>query len=213
VLIVDDNSPDGTAHAVEEIRKSDERVHLLKRPGKMGLGSAYVDGFNWALSNLSFDILVQMDADFSHPPQDAVRLIAAIEEGSDVALASRYVEGGGSSHWPWHRRLISKSANFLAQLLLGISVRDMTGGFRAMKKQAVDGLMSYNLNSKGYSYQVECLVIFEKLGLKIVEVPFTFESRRAGKAKLSLHEILQFAGSLIRMSILGVSQKEDQVTS
>ena len=154
ILIVDDNSPDGTAKVVEEIQRIDKQVHLLKRPGKMGLGSAYVEGFTWALSNLRFDALVQMDADFSHPPQDIVRLVAAVEEGSDVALASRYVEGGGSSRWPWHRRLISKGANFLAHLLLGISVRDMTTGFRAMNRRAVEGLMSYSLNSRGYSYQV-----------------------------------------------------------
>ena len=210
ILIVDDNSPDGTAKAVEEIQRSDKRVHLLKRPGKMGLGSAYVEGFTWALSNLRFDALVQMDADFSHPPQDIVRLVAAVEDGSDVALASRYVEGGGSSRWPWHRRLISKGANFLAHLLLGISVRDITGGFRAMNRRAVEGLMSYSLNSRGYSYQVECLVVFEKLGLKIVEVPFTFESRRAGKAKLSIREVFRFAGSIIRMSLKGVARKDVQ---
>lgn len=205
---MDDNSPDGTAKAVEKIQGSDKQVHLLKRPGKMGLGSAYVDSFTWALSDLRFDILVQMDADFSHPPPDIVRLVTAIEEGSDVALASRYVKGGGSSRWPWHRRLISKGANILAHLMLGISVRDMTTGFRAMNRRAVEGLLSYKLNSRGYSYQVECLAIFGKLGLKIVEVPFTFESRRAGKAKLSIREVLRFAGSIIQMSLKGVARKE-----
>jgi dolichol-phosphate mannosyltransferase len=209
VLIVDDNSPDGTAEAVEEMRATDDRVNLLKRPGKLGLGSAYIDGFTWAVSNLKFDVVVQMDADFSHPPQDIARLVEALDEGSDVAVASRYVEGGGSSRWPWYRRLISRGANFLAHLLLGISARDMTSGFRAMRRGAVEGLLGYRLNSRGYSYQVECLMIFEAAGSKVVEVPFTFGSRQSGEAKLSFREVIRFAGFLMRASFRGVTPKEE----
>ncbi len=208
ILIVDDNSPDGTAETVEEIGGDDERVHLLRRPGKLGLGSAYVDGFTWALSNLPFDFLVQMDADFSHPPSDLVRLVEAVVEGSDVVVASRYVKDGGSSNWPLHRRLISKVANFLAHTLLGIGVSDITSGFKAMNRHAVQELLKYRVNSRGYSYQVESLAIFEDIGLKIIEVPFVFETRIAGEAKLSLGEIFRFAGFLVKLSLSGVKREE-----
>lgn len=208
ILIVDDNSPDGTAEAVEEISRDDKRVRLLRRGGKLGLGSAYVDGFTWALSNLKFDILVQMDADFSHPPSDVAKLVEEVAKGSDVAVASRYVEGGGSRKWPWHRRLISRGAILLAHILLNIGVRDVTSGFRAMSNRTVQELLKYRLNSRGYSYQVESLFIFEDVGLKIVEVPYIFETRLSGKAKLSFGEIFRFVGSLVKMFFSGVRRKD-----
>ena len=208
ILIIDDNSPDGTASVVEKMEQEDKQIHILKRPGKLGLGSAYIDGFNWALSNLSFDIVVQMDADFSHRPSDILHLVEAIEKGSDVAVASRYIESGGSKKWPWHRKLISRGANLLSHIVLGINVKDMTSGFRAMNKKTIQELLKYRMNSRGYSYQVESLVIYEDIHLSITEVPYIFEARLSGKAKLSVWEIFRFAFFLVKLSFSGVSRKD-----
>lgn len=207
-LIVDDNSPDGTAEAVGEMRGEDERVNILKRPGKMGLGSAYVEGFTWALSHLPFDILVQMDADFSHPPPAVLKMVKPVVEGFAVAIASRYVEGGGSAGWGLRRRVISRVANFLTRILLGLDVSDATSGFKALSRRAVQDLLKYRLNSRGYSYQVECLLIFKDIGLNMKAVPFVFEPRLSGEAKLSFGEILRFAGFLVKASFSGVKRKE-----
>lgn len=207
ILVVDDNSPDGTYKLVEDLRKNDRRIFLLRRMEKLGLGSAYMEGFDWALKNIPFEILIQMDADFSHSPKEVLRIADPIMNGFDVSIASRYIKYGGSKNWPFHRKLISKSANFLARNLLKIHVKDITSGFRAMNKKAVSGLLDYHVNSRGYSFQFESLLIYEYLGLKIKEVPFIFERRAAGKAKLSILEILQFVLSLIKLSIYGPKLK------
>ena len=208
ILIVDDNSPDGTSLEVENMQKGDEHLYLLKRPGKLGLGSAYIDGFTWALSNLSFDIIVQMDADFSHQPSDILKLVGTIQKDADVAVASRYIESGSSNKWPWHRKLISRVANFLSHIMLGINVKDITSGFRAIRKKAVQELLKYHMNSRGYSYQVESLAIYKDLDLSIIEVPYVFEARLSGKAKLSIWEIFRFAGFLVKLSLSGVTRKK-----
>lgn len=207
ILVVDDNSPDGTAIEYEKMKKQNSSLHLLKRSGKLGLGTAYIDGFTWALSNLSFDIIVQMDADFSHQPSDIIKLVNAINDNSDIAIASRYIESGGSNKWPWHRRMISKTANFLSHIMLGINVKDITSGFRAINRNAIKELLNYKMNSHGYSYQVESLAIYEDLHFSITEVPYVFEARLSGKAKLSIWEIIRFAGFLIKLSLSGVSKK------
>ncbi len=207
ILIVDDNSPDGTARIVENISRSDRHVHLLIRRGKLGLGSAYIDGFTWALSNLNFDILVQMDADFSHPPSDLARLVKAVVNGYDVAVASRYVKQGSLSKWPIYRILISRVANLLAHKLLGINVNDITSGFKAMRRDIVQELLKHHFNSSGYSYQVKCLAIFKDMAIKITEVPFVFESRLVGKPKLSVIEIFRFAIFLLKFSLSSLKRR------
>jgi dolichol-phosphate mannosyltransferase len=209
ILVVDDNSPDGTAGEVENMKKEDDQIYLLKRPGKLGLGSAYIDGFTWALSHLPFDIIVQMDADFSHQPSDIVKLVRAIQKNADVAVASRYIESGSSNMWPWHRKLISKIANFLSHIMLGINVKDITSGFRAIRRKTVQELLKYQVNASGYFYQVESLAIYKALDLSIIEVPYVFEARLSGKAKLSIWEIFRFAGFLIKLSLSGVNLKEN----
>jgi dolichol-phosphate mannosyltransferase len=209
ILVVDDNSPDGTFKVVERLKKKDNRIFLLRRKAKLGLGSAYMEGFRLAIRNLSFDILIQMDADFSHSPEDTIRLVAPIMNGADVAIASRYIEEGGSQNWSFHRRLISRTANFLASRLLNIHVNDITSGFRAMNRKAVSELLNYQVSSKGYSFQVESLAIYENVGLNIIEVPFIFRNRLSGKAKLSFLEILQFVGALLSLSICGLRLKEE----
>ncbi len=209
ILVVDDNSPDGTAIEFEKMKKKNSFLHILKRLGKFGLGSAYIDGFTWALSNLSFDIVVQMDADFSHRPLDIIKIVNTVNIGADVAIASRYVESGGSNKWPFHRRMISRVANFLSHIMLGINVKDITSGFRGMRRDAVKKLLNYKMNSDGYSYQVECLAIYEDLHLSIIEVPYIFEARLSGKAKLSVREIFRFAWFVTKLSYLGVSKKDN----
>lgn len=207
ILVVDDNSPDGTFKVVERLKKENKRIYLLKRKGKLGLGSAYMEGFEWANQNISFDILIQMDADFSHSPEDTVRLVKPIVQGSDVAIASRYIEEGGSKNWSLHRRFISRTANFLAGRFLNIHVKDITSGFRAMNRKVVTELLNYEVSSKGYSFQVEALAIFESLGFKIIEVPFIFKKRLSGKAKLSFLEVIQFVSTLLSLSIRGFKQR------
>ncbi len=211
ILVVDDNSPDGTAGKVENMKKEDDQIYLLKRPGKLGLGSAYIDGFTLALSNLSFDIMVQMDADFSHQPTDIVKLVDAVQNNVDVAVASRYIESGRSNKWPWHRKLISRVANFLSHIMLGINVKDITSGFRAINRKAVQELLKYKINSRGYSYQVESLAIYQDIGLSIMEVPYVFEARLSGKAKLSIWEIFRFAVFLVKLSLSGVNPKTSKI--
>ena len=208
ILVVDDNSPDGTAGEVKNMKKEDDQIYLLKRSGKLGLGSAYIDGFTWALSHLSFDIIVQMDADFSHQPTDIVKLVRSIQKNNDVAVASRYTESGSSNKWPWHRKLISKTANFLSHIMLGINVKDMTSGFRAIRRNAVQELLKYQMNGLGYFYQVESLAIYKDMSLSIIEVPYVFEARLSGKAKLSIWEIFRFAGFLVKLSLSGVTRKK-----
>lgn len=207
ILIVDDNSPDGTGGLVESLGKTNSRIHVLKRPGKMGLGSAYIDGFTYALSNLQFDVAVQIDADFSHPPEYIANLVEAITNGNDVAVGSRYVEGGGSSGWPLHRRLISRGANYLVRIMLSKSLKDATSGFKAMSRKSVESLLGYSLNSRGYSYQVESILVFDDLKLRIKAVPYTFKSRLSGDAKLSFKETLVFFWFVVKTSLSGVKKK------
>lgn len=202
IVVIDDSSPDGTGKLVMKIAEVNNRVHLLSRIGKHGLGSAYIDGFRWSLSNLSPDIFIQMDADLSHPPHYLSNFIEGILEGYDVIIGSRYVKGGGSKSWSWHRKIISKGANLLVRLIFRIKERDATSGFRALNKKAVNYLLKFTLSSKGYSYQIESLLLYSKLGLSIKEVPIIFIGRKKGMAKLSISEILRFAFLLIRLRII-----------
>ncbi|MEM3383427.1 MAG: polyprenol monophosphomannose synthase [Nitrososphaerales archaeon] len=202
VIVIDDSSPDGTGYLVMEIAEVNDHVHLLSRVGKQGLGSAYVDGFKWSLSNLSPDIFIQMDADFSHSPHYLSNFVGGILDGYDVIIGSRYVKGGGATSWSLHRKIISRGANLLVRLLFRIKEKDATSGFRALSKKAVNYLLKFDLSSKGYSYQIESLLLFSKLGLPIKEIPIIFFGRKKGKAKLSILEILRFAFLLIRLRFI-----------
>lgn len=199
IVVIDDSSPDGTGDLVKKIAEANDHVHLLSRAGKLGLGSAYIDGFRWSLSNLSPDIFIQMDADLSHSPSYLPNLAEGVLEGYDVIIGSRYVKGGGSTSWSWHRRIISYGANLLVRLMLGIKEEDATSGFRALSKRAVKFLLKFTLSSRGYSYQIESLFLYSELGLPIKEVPIIFRGRKKGRAKLSISEILSFIFLLIRL--------------
>ncbi|MGQ9469857.1 MAG: polyprenol monophosphomannose synthase [Nitrososphaerales archaeon] len=202
IIVIDDRSPDGTGYLVMKMAEINDHVHLISRAGKYGLGSAYVDGLKWSRSNLSPDIFIQMDADFSHPSYYLPNLVKGILDGYDVVIGSRYVKDGGSISWSWHRKLISRVANLMVRLILRIKEKDATSGFRALNKRAANSLLNFTLSSKGYSYQIESLFLYSKLGLSIKEVPILFFERRKGRTKLSIKEIISFAYFLIRLKTI-----------
>jgi dolichol-phosphate mannosyltransferase len=189
VLVVDDGSPDGTAELVAEISRRDNRVQLIKRGRKMGLGSAYFDGFRHALG-LGAGIIVSMDADGSHPPELVPKLVEGVLDEADVVVASRYVSGG---RWAagFRRMVVSRGANLLARLCTGLPLRDLTSGFRAYSRRAVEYLVKKEFE-KGYVFQVELLYRLGRGGFRLAETPFVFGERFAGRSKLSKTEILLF---------------------
>lgn len=189
VLIVDDNSPDGTSDVVEELAMSFKKLHLMKRSGKLGLGSAYRDGFAWGMGK-KFNYLIEMDGDFSHSFKD-LHEILNISQTSDVVIGSRYVKDGGSSGWDARRKLLSKSANFASRLLLKTKTKDMTSGFRCYSAKSLDKIKFENTKSDGYSFQIEMTMRCEASNLEIKEVPIIFNERRVGNSKMSKKIIIE----------------------
>jgi dolichol-phosphate mannosyltransferase len=190
LLIVDDGSPDGTGEIADTLAAADEGVAVLHRRTKAGLGKAYAAGFARALE-LDGKVLCEMDADFSHDPSDLPRLIAAIDEGADLAIGSRYVPGGGVDDWPWHRRAISSGGNRYAALMLGIKVKDATAGYRAFRADAIRRLRPETCDASGYAFQVEMAWRASEAGLKITEIPIRFRDREAGTSKMSTSVALE----------------------
>ena len=182
LLIVDDNSPDGTGDIADELASS-PRVHVLHRSLKQGLGPAYAAGFNWALEH-GAQMVCEMDADFSHDPNDLPRLFHAIDTGADVAIGSRYITGGGVADWPWHRRLLSRGGNVYAAMMLGAGVKDMTSGFRAFSANAIHHLQPDTCRASGYGFQIEMAWRAQSCGLRIVELPIVFRDRELGTSKM-----------------------------
>ena len=182
-LVVDDGSPDGTADIVKSLRSDDEHIHLLEREGKLGLGTAYVTGFRWAIDR-GYQAVVEMDADLSHDPADVPRLLDALEN-ADLVIGSRYVPGGGVSNWSRARRLLSAAGNLYARAWLGYRVKDSTAGFRAYRTDALATQDLGSVRSEGYGFQIEMTRRFHKAGLRIREIPITFTERRQGTSKLS----------------------------
>jgi dolichol-phosphate mannosyltransferase len=199
ILFIDDKSPDGTAEEVKRIGEENRNVHLLSRSGKLGIGSAYLDGFRWATEHFLPDVFIQMDADLSHPPSALPLLVESVLGGNDVALGSRYIESGGSTNWGWHRKIISKGANWLVRNVLGIKgINDLTTGYRALNKKAVETILNADLSNEGYAYQVESLLSLSRIGYTIKEIPIVFKGRVKGKTKLSITEILRFAWTVFK---------------
>jgi glycosyltransferase involved in cell wall biosynthesis len=199
ILVVDDNSPDGTGNIVEECSKKMPRIHLLRRPGKLGLGSAYKDGFRKAIEELEAEILVEMDADGSHNPKYLPAIVGKILEGYDVVVGSRYIPGGSIQGWRLRRKLTSSGANFLARRLCGIGVKDSTSGYRAFKAEALKRIGLERVSSSGYAFQVEMLFWTERLGLKVGETPIAFIDRVRARSKLGLKEMVKFIGLCLRL--------------
>ncbi len=184
LLFVDDASPDGTGEVIEEIRAKDPRVHALHREGKLGLGTAYLEGFAFGLER-GFDYLVEMDADFSHDPRHLPALVDLCRQGADVAVGSRYVEGGGTVNWGIGRQALSRGGGLYARTVLGVSIRDLTSGFVCYRREALEALDLADVQSNGYSFQIEMKYRAVKAGLRVVEHPIVFVDRRVGQSKMS----------------------------
>lgn len=197
VLIVDDNSPDGTGDIVQTLKEEsdEERIHLIRRAGKLGLGTAYIAGFKYAMDH-GFDYISEMDADFSHNPKDLMRLRQACIDGADVAIGSRYVKGGGLENWPKDRIFISKGGSLYVQLLTFMPVKDPTAGFICYKRQFLESINLDKIEFTGYAFQIEMKYIAWKLGFKIKEVPIIFKERELGTSKMS--------GGIIKEAVTGV---------
>jgi dolichol-phosphate mannosyltransferase len=198
VLVVDDASPDGTGELADRLAASDSRVHCLHRPAKLGLGTAYVDGFRWALDR-GYDLVAEMDADLSHDAGDLVRLIAAIDDGADLALGSRGVPGGGVVGWGLGRHLLSKGGSLYARLILGVQVRDLTTGFKVFRRSALEAIEPASLRSNGYAFQIETTFRAVACGLRVVEVPIVFCDRQVGRSKMSRKIFLEAIAGVWRM--------------
>ncbi len=185
VLIIDDNSPDGTAAIVKEMMASaGSRLHLLERKGKLGLGTAYIAGFKWALEH-DYEYICEMDADFSHNPTDLPRLVKACEEGADVAIGSRYLTGVNVVNWPMGRVMMSYFASRYVRIVTGMPVNDATAGFVCYRRRVLQALPLDKIRFKGYAFQIEMKFLSHKYGFKIVEVPIIFVNRVLGVSKMS----------------------------
>ena len=197
VLFVDDGSPDGTADLIKAAAaaSADGRINLLSRPSKQGLGTAYVDGFQWGLER-DYETLVQIDADLSHNPADIPRLLEALAD-ADLIIGSRYIEGGLVQNWGWSRRTLSFGANWTVRALLGFKVYDSTAGFRAFRSEVLQRIDFHTLRSRGYAFQVETTRRVWRSGGRIVEVPITFVERARGSTKMDSRVILEAMIKLI----------------
>lgn len=183
LLVVDDASPDGTADLVEEMMRGERRLHLIRREGKYGLGSAYRDGMAWALER-SYDYVFEMDADLSHDPRYLPKLFWGLKE-SDLVLGSRYVKGVNVVNWPLSRLLLSWFANLYAQIVTGLPVRDSTSGFKGFRRKVLEAIDLSSVRSDGYAFQIEMTFRAWKAGYRVVEIPIVFVDRRSGVSKMS----------------------------
>lgn len=185
ILVVDDNSPDGTASIVKELQPKFKNLNIIERQGKLGLGTAYLAGFDWAI-NRGYDLVYEMDADFSHNPKDLVRLYEACSTGkADVAIGSRYVSGVNVVNWPLSRVIMSYGASIYVRLITGMKVNDTTAGFVCYRTEVLKSIKKYQLKSVGYGFQIEMKFTAWKLGYKITEVPIVFTDRKLGSSKMS----------------------------
>jgi dolichol-phosphate mannosyltransferase len=207
VLVTDDNSPDGTGVLADRLAAEDDHVHVLHRAGKEGLGAAYLNAFSWALDR-GYDVIVEMDADGSHRPEELPSLLAAVDAGADLVLGSRWVDGGRVVNWPRSREVISRGGNTYARLALGISLRDATGGYRAFRAATLKGLDLASVQSQGYCFQVDLARRAVELGYTVTEVPITFVEREAGVSKMTRGIVGE---AFWRVTVWGVKTRWDQV--
>jgi dolichol-phosphate mannosyltransferase len=201
LLIADDNSPDGTGVIADEMAEKDDHIHVLHRPGKQGLGAAYIAAFRWGLAE-GYDVLVEMDADGSHQPEELHDLIDAVTGGADLAIGSRWVPGGKVVNWPLKRELLSRGANTYVRLMLGIPVHDATAGFRAYRATTLEKIGLNDVESQGYCFQVDLTLRTVRQGLRVAEVPITFVERTVGTSKMSRDIILE---AYWRVTVWGVN--------
>ncbi|GAA2564404.1 polyprenol monophosphomannose synthase [Mycolicibacterium diernhoferi] len=198
ILVVDDGSPDGTGQLADELSLADpDRIHVMHRVSKDGLGAAYLAGFDWGLSR-EYTVLVEMDADGSHAPEELPRLLAAVDGGADLAIGSRYVPGGTVRNWPWRRLALSRTANTYSRVLLGVDINDITAGYRAYRREVLEKIDLSAVDSKGYCFQIDLTWRAINAGFTVVEVPITFSERELGVSKMS--------GSNIREAMFKVAE-------
>ena len=202
ILVVDDNSPDGTGAKADGLARDEPRIHILHRAAKEGLGKAYLAGFEWALSR-PYRYVFEMDADFSHDPRYLPRFLAEMDAGADVALGSRYVEGGGTVNWGISRQVLSRGGSLYARSILGVSIQDLTGGFKCFRREALEGLDLGTVKSSGYAFQIELTYRAIKRGFKLKEIPIVFEDRRVGKSKMSRKIFLEAVAMVWRLRASG----------
>ena len=208
ILVLDDNSPDGTGAVADQLAAEDGQVHVLHRRSKEGLGAAYLAGFAWALDK-GYDVLVEMDADGSHQPEALPSLLGALAD-ADVVLGSRWVSGGSVVNWPIHRKVLSLGANVYTRVLLGMPIGDATGGFRAYRASALRTLDLHDVGSLGYCFQVDLVWRAVRRGLTVVEVPITFVERTIGDSKMSQGVVGE---ALRNITVWGARYRLDQVRS
>jgi dolichol-phosphate mannosyltransferase len=201
ILIIDDNSPDGTAAIVKDLQKSYFNLFLVERPGKLGLGTAYIAGFKWALQK-GYNFIYEMDADFSHDPNDLLKLYAACSEnGADLAIGSRYISGVNVVNWPLSRVLMSYVASIYVRMITGMKIMDTTAGFKCYKREVLENIRLDKIKSVGYGFQIEMKFKTWKLGYKIVEVPIIFTDRKLGASKMSGGIFNEALWGVLRMKV------------
>ncbi len=184
VLVVDDSSPDGTGDLADTLAKGDPRIHVLHRAGKLGIGTAYIAGFEYALRE-GYDVVFEMDTDLSHDPRYVPDFLRALEAGADVVIGSRNVAGGGVEGWGVGRHVLSKGGSLYSRTILGLRVRDLTSGYKAFTRRALEGIDLRSVRSEGYSFQIELTYRALRRGFRVTEVPIVFVDRRAGQSKMS----------------------------
>ncbi|OON71407.1 polyprenol monophosphomannose synthase [Streptomyces tsukubensis] len=202
VLVADDNSPDGTGKTADALAAADEQVHVLHRRGKEGLGAAYLAGFRWGIEH-GYGVLVEMDADGSHQPEELPRLLTALSQ-ADLVLGSRWIAGGRVVNWPKSRELLSRGGSTYSRLLLDVPIRDVTGGFRAFRKETLEGLGLGEVSSQGYCFQVDLARRAIGAGYRVVEVPITFVERELGDSKMNRDIVVE---ALWRVTSWGVRDR------
>ncbi|WP_434587961.1 polyprenol monophosphomannose synthase [Streptomyces sp. A5-4] len=206
VLVADDNSPDGTGKVADELAAADDQVHILHRKGKEGLGAAYLAGFRWGIEQ-DYGVLVEMDADGSHQPEELPRLLTALK-GADLVLGSRWVPGGRVVNWPKSREMLSRGGSTYSRMLLGVPIRDVTGGFRAFRTETLVGLGFEDVASQGYCFQVDLARRTVEAGYNVVEVPITFVERELGDSKMSRDIVVE---ALWRVTAWGVGSRTNKL--
>jgi dolichol-phosphate mannosyltransferase len=206
LLVVDDSSPDGTGAIADTLAAAEPRISVLHRPGKEGLGVAYRDGFRWVLERPDTKAVVQMDADFSHDPGDLPRLLAPLMSGADLVLGTRYMPGGDTVGWPWYRKVISRGGTLFARTVLMLPYRDLTGGFKAWRRELIDAIRLRETSGSGYGFQIETTWWAHRRGAVILQVPIVFRERVAGASKMSGGIVREAMLLVIRLRLAAVRE-------